>query len=114
MKSNLKLVINNTNSKKQKFFIKKELQIILNLYAKKVSSGDWKDYGLSINKKEISFDIYQRVSDKPIFRITKNLSPKNKIEKFYVLDRNGMVIKKSDNLNVLIERFEWNKLKIVK
>ena len=64
MKSNLKLVINNTSSKKQKFFIKKELQIILNLYAKKVSSGDWKDYGLSINKKEISFDIYQRVSNK--------------------------------------------------
>ena len=65
MKGNLKLVINNKGVKKEKFFIKKELQSILNLYAKKVSSGDWKDYGLTINRREISFDVYQRVSEKP-------------------------------------------------
>ena len=33
--SNLKLVINNKSIKKENFFIKKELQSILNLYAKK-------------------------------------------------------------------------------
>ena len=48
----LKLVVNNRFFDKENFFIKKELKTILNLYAKKVSSGDWKDYGLSINKKE--------------------------------------------------------------
>ena len=53
----LKLIVNNTYSKKEKFFIRKELQTILNLYARKVSSGDWKDYGLSINRKEITFDV---------------------------------------------------------
>ena len=51
MKNKLKLVVNNRFNKKEKFFIKKELQSILNLYARKVSAGDWKDYGLSINKK---------------------------------------------------------------
>ena len=42
----IKLVINNTNQQreKEKFFIKKELQSILNLYAKMVSNGSWKDY----------------------------------------------------------------------
>ena len=49
--SNLKLVINNKFGKKKKFFVKKELQSILNLYAKKVSAGDWKDYGLTINRR---------------------------------------------------------------
>ena len=82
MKSKLKLIVNNRFNKRENFFIKKELQIILNLYARKVSSGDWKDYGLSINKKEITFDIYQRASEKPIYRISKNLSPKNKSERF--------------------------------
>ena len=48
MKNKLKLVVNNGFYKREKFFIKKELQAILNLYARKVSSGDWKDYGLSI------------------------------------------------------------------
>ena len=114
MKSKLKLIVNNKFHRKEKFFIKKELQTILNLYAKKVSSGDWKDYGLSINKREITFDVYQRASEKPIYRISKNLNPKNKTEKFYVLDRNGRVVKKSENLDSLINRVEWTKLKVVR
>ena len=114
MKSKLKLIVNNRFDKKEKFFIRKELQTILNLYARKVSSGDWKDYGLSINKKEITFDVYQRVSEKPIYRISKNLNPKNKVEKFYVLDKNGRIVKKSDNLDNLINKIEWTKLKLVR
>ena len=110
----LKLVVNNRFFDKENFFIKKELKTILNLYAKKVSSGDWKDYGLSINKKEISFDVYQRASEKPIYRISKNLNPKNKTEKYYILDRNGRIIKKSENLEILIKKIELKELKLVK
>ena len=114
MKSKLKLIVNNRFYKKEKFFIKKELQSILNLYARKVSSGDWKDYGLSINKKEITFDVYQRTSEKPVYRISKNLNPKNKAEKFYILDRNGRIVKKSENLDKLINKVEWTNLKLVR
>ena len=110
----LKLVVNNRFFDKENFFIKKELKTILNLYAKKVSSGDWKDYGLSINKKEISFDVYQRASEKPIYRISKNLNPKNKTEKYYILDRNGRIIKKSENLEKIIKKIELKELKLVK
>ena len=114
MKGKLKLIINNRFNKKEKFFVKKELKSILNLYARKVSAGDWKDYGLSINKKEITFDIYQRASENPIYRILKNLSPSNKVDRFYVLDKNGKVIKKSENLDSLINKIEWTKLKLVR
>ncbi len=114
MKGRLKLIVNNRLYKKEKFFVKKELQTILNLYARKVSSGDWKDYGLSINKKEITFDIYQGASEKPIYRISKNLNPKNKIEKFYVLDGDGRVVKKSESLDNLINKIERTKLKLVR
>ena len=114
MKNKLRLIVNNRFYKKEKFFIKKELQAILNLYARKVSLGDWKDYGLSINKREITFDVYQRASEKPIYRISKNLNPKNKTEKFYVLDKNGRVVKKSENLDSLINRVELTKLKVVR
>ena len=114
MRNKLKLVVNNKLVKKEKFFIKKELQAILNLYAKKVSSGDWKDYGLSINKKEITFDIYQRASEQPIYRISKNLNPKNKSEKFYILDKNGKVMRRSESLESLINRVEWTNLKLIR
>ena len=114
MKNKFHLIVNSNYDKKERFFVKKELRSILNLYAKKVSLGDWKDYGLSINKKEITFDVYQRASEKPIYRISKNLNPKRKDEKFYILDRNGSVLKKSENLDSLIKKIEWTRLKLVK
>jgi len=79
----LKLVINNDIKKEDIFFNKNELKLILNLYAKMVSGGEWKDYGLSISKKEVNFNVYQRTSETPAYRITKNLKPKNSNEKFF-------------------------------
>ena len=52
MNNNIRLVINNIKDKKleeKHFFEKEELKIILDLYAKMVSEGSWKDYGLLFN-----------------------------------------------------------------
>ena len=112
---NIKLVVNNDFKKeKDKFFIKKELQCILNLYAKMVSNGSWKDYSFSSGSREISFDVYQRASDKPVLRILKNLKPNHFNEKFLIKDKNGKVIKKSESLNRLIHKTSWKNLKVVK
>ena len=80
----LKLIVNNENKKSDVFFNKTELQLILNLYAIMVSSGEWKDYGLSISKREVSFNVYYRATEFPIYKITKNLKPKNKNEKYLI------------------------------
>ena len=113
---NLKLVVNNISNSKEKeiFFVKKELQTILNLYGKMVSNGAWKDYGVSIGPREISFDVYQQASEKPIFRILKSLKPKNQTEKFYIEDKHGNILKRSNNLFNLIEKTRWNNLRAVK
>ena len=112
---NIKLIINNDLKKeKEKFFIKKELQCILNLYAKMVSNGTWKDYSFSSGSKEISFDVYQRTSDKPVLRILKNFKPIYVNEKFLIKDKNGNVLKKSENLNQLINKTSWNNLRLIK
>ena len=112
----IKLVINNEAKKneREKFFIKQELQSILNLYAKMVSNGSWKDYSFSSGSREVSFEVYQRSSDKPFLRITKNLKPTYLNEKFFIKDRNGNIIKKSENLNSLINKTSWNKLRLIK
>ena len=108
----LKLVINNDNNR-DIFFNKNELKLILNLYAEMVSSGYWKDYGLNISKKEINFNIYRRTSEFPIYKITKNLKPKNKNEKYIIKDSTDKIIKSSENLEKLIKRIYWKKLKLV-
>ena len=58
MNKSLKLVVNNSFKieDKKNFFEKKELEIILNLYAKMVSNGSWKDYSFSSGNKEVSFE----------------------------------------------------------
>ncbi len=112
----IKLIINNEakQGEKEKFFIKKELQCILNLYAKMVSNGSWKDYSFSSGTKEVSFDVYQRTSEKPVLRITKNLRPSYFNEKYQIKDKDGKIIKKSENLNLLITKTSWNKLRLIK
>jgi len=109
----LKLVINNENKKKDIFFNKIELKLILNLYAKMVSGGEWKDYGLSISKKEVSFNVYHRASEFPVYKITKNLKPKNENEKYLVKDNTNKIIKKSEKLESLIKKIIWKKFKLV-
>ena len=109
----LKLIINNKNIKKDIFFNKNELKLILNLYAKMVSGGEWKDYGLSISKKEVSFNVYQRTSEFPAYKITKNLRPKNEGEKYLVKDSQNKIINKSENLQSLIKKIIWKKFKLV-
>ena len=112
---NIKLIINNDVAKdKEKFFIKKELQCILNLYAKMVSNGSWKDYSFSSGSKEVSFNVYQRASDRPVLRILKNLKSIYYNEKYVIKDKNGNILKKSENLTLLINKIGWNNLKLIK
>ena len=109
----LKLVVNNKNKKKDIFFNKKELKLILNLYAKMVADGEWKDYGLSISKKEVSFNVYHRASEFPAYKITKNLKPKNENEKYLIKDTQNRIINNSENLQNLIKKIIWKKFKLV-
>ena len=60
MNNNLRLIIDNVNKKnieEKHFFEKDELKIILDLYAKMVSEGSWKDYGLNISSKQVGFSL---------------------------------------------------------
>jgi len=109
----LKLVINNPNKKRNIFFNKTELQTILNLYAEMVSSGEWKDYGLTITKREVSFNVYYRTSEFPVYRITKNLKPKNENEKYLIKNAQNRTINNSENLQNLIKKIIWKKFKLV-
>tara|TARA_B100000886_G_scaffold150088_1_gene102039 strand:- start:3592 stop:3939 length:348 start_codon:yes stop_codon:yes gene_type:complete len=112
----IRLIINNDIKKKEKerFFVKKELQCILNLYARMVSNGTWKDYSFSSCTKEVSFDVYQRASDKPVLRIAKNFKPNYFNEKFFIKDKDGNVIRRSEDLDQLINKTSWNKFKVIK
>ncbi len=113
MNNNLRLVINNPNNKKiedNHFFEKDELQIILDLYAKMVSEGSWKDYGLSISSKQVGFSVFKNTTENALYKICKNFKPKNKNLKYLITDTNGKILKNSYDLNSLLKNTNWKKL----
>ena len=112
MNKNLKLVINNDNKKNEDkhFFEKDELKIILDLYAKMVSAGSWKDYGLSISSKQVGFSVFKNAAENALYKICKNFKPKNKNLRYLITDTNGKILKNSFDLNVLLKNTNWKKL----
>ena len=112
MNNNLRLVINNGYKKieEKNFFEKDELKIILDLYAKMVSEGSWKDYGLSISTKRVSFSVFKNAAEKALYKICKNFKPKNKNLKYLIVDTNGKILKNSYGLENLLKNTNWKKL----
>ena len=112
MKSNLRLIVNNLHhqNKKKLFFEKNELKVILNLYAKMVSEGSWKDYGLNISAKQVSFSVYKNSSENAMYKICKNFKPFNKQYKYIITDFKGEIYKNSENLENLLIETNWKKL----
>ena len=105
MNNNLRLVVNNSQTKieEKHFFEKEELQIILDLYAKMVSDGSWKDYGLSISSKQVSFSVFKNATENALYKICKNFKPKNKNLKYLITDTNGKILKNSFELRNLLK-----------
>ena len=109
--SNLKLIINNKYKDKNSklFFEKNELKTILNLYAKMVSAGSWKDYGLSISSKQVSFSVFKNAADKAIYEICKNFRPSSRNLRYFIKDSNGKILKNSFDLKILLKNINWKK-----
>ena len=112
MNKNLKLVVNNVlkDEKQKYFFEKKELKIILDLYAKMVSEGSWKDYGLSISSKQVSFMVFKNAAENAIYKISKNFKPSNKNLRYLITDTNGKILKNSFDLKILLKNINWKKI----
>ena len=94
MNKNLKLVVNNIDKKlENKFFFEKdELKTILDLYAKMVSEGSWKDYGLNISSRQVGFSVFKNAAENAMYKICKNFKPSNKNLRYLITDSKGKIL----------------------
>jgi hypothetical protein len=113
MNRSLKLVVNNlqNQTEEKQFFEKSELKTILDLYAKMVSAGSWKDYGLNISNKQVSFSVFKNATENALYKICKNFKPSNKNLKYLITDSNGKVLKNYFDLEILLKNTNWKNLK---
>mgnify|MGYP001317125138 FL=1 len=94
-------------------FHKKELNEILNIYGIFVSTGKWKDYGISNQKEKAVFFIYKNSSESPIYRIEKKPKLLNKKQLYIVKVNNGAIVKKGNDLKNVLKIFNRNLIKII-
>ncbi len=90
-------------------FKKEEINQIMELYSKKISIGEWKDYSMTFKNDYAIFSIHKSFKLGPIFQIKKN-----KYKKLYSLIFRNNVVTTSYNLKNLINYLKKPNLKLVK
>jgi hypothetical protein len=53
------------------FFSRKELNLLLGVYSRKVSSGEWRDYAIDQQPGMAVFSIFRSSLERPLFAIAK-------------------------------------------
>ena len=77
---------------------RKELNLILNLYGKYVSQGEWRDYAMDFGSERATFSIFRRSSEVPLYRIVKNPALARKQGIYAVVAQGGLILKRGHDL----------------
>lgn len=97
-------------SRKQTFFNRQELFRLLDLYSRRVMSGEWRDYAIDQQGDRAVFSIFRRSTETPIFAITKTSGGKGK--RRYILQSGPQKLKQSQQLDDVIAALE-KRLRVV-
>ena len=91
-------------------FKKEEINLIMEVYSQKISTGEWKDYSISFQRNYAVFSIHKSFKFIPYYQIKKNFS-KNK---GYTLIQNNSIVQYSNTLNVIVNHLRKPSLKLVR
>lgn len=83
-------------------FDRHELALILNVYGRKVASGDWRDYALDMLRDRALFSIYQRASERPLFVVEKNPKLARRQGQYLVYGAEGRILKRGHELGSVL------------
>lgn len=91
-------------------FKKEEINLIMEVYSQKISTGEWKDYSISFQKNYAVFSIHKSFKFIPYYQIKKNFWNK----KGYTLIQNNSIVLYSNTLNVIVNHLRKPSLKLVR
>lgn len=83
-------------------FDRKELQLILSVYGRKVGLGEWRDYAMDFLKERAVFSIYARVSERPLFIVEKTPRLRNRQGQYAVTNQQGRILKRGHDLALVL------------
>lgn len=91
-------------------FKKEEINQIMEIYSKKISIGEWKDYSICFQTNCAIFSIHRSYSLGPLFQITKKRLSKS----HFMLSSRNCVIVSSKKLKPLLSYLKQPNLKLVR
>ena len=91
-------------------FDRHELKTILDLYGRKVASGDWRDYAIDMMRDRAVFSVFRATTEIPLYRIEKTPQFARKQGAYSIVAAGGVVVKRGHDLrcvlSVLEKRFQ--------
>ncbi len=94
-------------------FDRRELGVILGLYGRMVSSGEWRDYGMSFLKDVAIFSIFRRTAEHPIYRIEKRPRLREKQGMYAVIGMDGRILKRGHDLKTVLRVLERKLIRVI-
>jgi hypothetical protein len=79
-------------------FDRRELTQILNIYGRKVASGEWRDYAIDSLKEKAVFSVFRRASEVPLYRIEKAPRLARRQGVYSVIAATGLILKRGPDL----------------
>jgi len=79
-------------------FDRQELSQILNVYGRKVASGEWRDYAIDMLKEKAVFSVFRRSSEMPLYRIEKTPKLARRQGAYTVIAATGLILKRGHDL----------------
>ncbi len=95
------------------FFDRRELDLILGLYAVMVAAGEWRDYAIGQDGESCSFDIFPRACDVPLYRIVKTPKLARRQGAYSIVAAGGRVLRRGASLAAALRLFDRERFQIV-
>ena len=91
-------------------FDRDELEVILEVYARKVAAGEWRDYALEMGQERAVFSIFRRTSEYPLYRIEKAPRQARRYGAYSVIAPTGLIVQRGSNLKRVLAALDGLKL----
>ena len=79
-------------------FDRQELAQILNIYGRKVRSGEWRDYAIDTMCEKAVFSVFRRATETPLYRIEKAPRLARRQGAYSVIAATGLILKRGHDL----------------
>ena len=94
-------------------FDRRELQLILSVYGRKVALGEWRDYAMDMGQEAAVFSAFRRSAERPEYRIEKRPALRQRQGMWALVGEGGQILKRGQDLHNVLAPVERKLLRIV-